>query len=77
MLVRTENTKPLKEIGDTQRRLSLRGAFKCDKERIAETICIVDDIYTTGATIDECAFTLKRAGVKRVLFLTVSNGGGI
>ena len=77
MLVRTENTKPLKEIGDTQRRLSLRGAFKCAKERVAETVCIVDDIYTTGATIDECAFTLKRAGVKRVLFLTVSNGGGI
>lgn len=42
-----------------------------------ENIVLIDDIYTTGSTLDEAARVLKKAGVENVYFLTVSIGQGI
>ncbi len=39
-----------------------------------KSILLIDDIYTTGATVDECSLTLKKSGAKKVDFLVFSAG---
>ena len=53
------------------RRINLQGAFRpvpCSYGRVL----LVDDIYTTGSTVEECARTLKRGGVESVVAITVA-----
>jgi ComF family protein len=58
------------------RRRNMLGAFAVPKPRRAEvkgrTVLLVDDVLTTGATLDACARSLKRAGATRVLALTLA-----
>lgn len=49
-----------------QRRANIRRAFACDIDLAGRTVAIVDDVMTTGATLDELARTLKRRGAARV-----------
>ena len=64
-----------------QRSANLKKAFvvnmaRIDRYRELEKVVIVDDIYTTGSTIDACAKELIRVGVKEVYFVTLSAGNG-
>ena len=47
-------------------------AFTVQKNVKGENIVLIDDIYTTGSTLDEAARVLKKAGAENVYFLTVS-----
>lgn len=78
MLIRVENTKPQKNLNDAERKNNLKKAFKYN-ENIVQSRCIllVDDIYTTGSTIDAAAEELKVAGVQKVYFTCVSIGRGL
>lgn len=76
ILVRVKNTKPLKQLNDKERRRSIRGAFSVRKSVWAKTIVLIDDIYTTGSTLDEAARVLLKAGAEKVYFLTISIGQG-
>ena len=56
---------------------NLEKAFKiAGNVIIYNKVLIVDDIYTTGTTIDACAECLKRAGVKEVYAVTLCVGRG-
>lgn len=74
---RVTNTKPQKELNDKERKKNLRNAFcahRCfDNIR---NVLLIDDIYTTGNTLDSVARVLKEKGVKKVCFLTISIGQG-
>jgi predicted amidophosphoribosyltransferase len=50
-----------------ERARSVRGAFRCARALEHAQIAVVDDVMTTGATLDELAATLKRAGAARVV----------
>ena len=78
VLWRTEQTKRLKTLRPEERKMALKGVFSADLSDVGpslrKSILVIDDIYTTGSTIDEIARTLKRAGAEHVYFLTVTIG---
>src|SRR5204863_189772 len=49
------------------RRRNVRGAFRCTGSLDGATVAVVDDVMTTGATLDEIARTLKGAGAAQVV----------
>jgi ComF family protein len=58
-----------------QRQVNLKGAFSVAGDVAGLSIAIVDDVLTTGATVQELAHTLKQAGAARVIALTVARTG--
>lgn len=63
---RTRDAPPQMELPFEQRQRNVRGAFRCTRSLIGATVAVVDDVMTTGATLDEMARTLKAAGALRV-----------
>lgn len=65
-----------KMLSAKARRRNVMGAFSVPKYRRGEikgrTVVLVDDVLTTGATLDACARSLKRAGAARVFALTLA-----
>lgn len=74
-LARIRDTIPQKELNHQERRKNLNNAFKMDQNAVKyKKVLLVDDIYTTGSTIDACAVALKEAGVQQVYFISLSIG---
>ena len=77
-LVREKNTSPLKYENPQERQNNLKKAFNIARNDVKlERVIIIDDIYTTGSTMDEAARTLQAAGVREVYFLALACGAGI
>ncbi len=75
LVVRQKNTVPQKALGATDRQNNLENAFKLEVNDVKlTTIVIIDDIYTTGSTIDAVARVLKAAGVKNVYYIAIAIG---
>lgn len=78
LVVRTHNTVPMKTLSASERQINLKNAFKVEDNDVKlSKVVIVDDIYTTGATIDAITRVLKEAGVKKVFFVALSIGIGV
>ncbi len=76
-LIRTTDTAPLKDLGALERQNNLKKAFKIVGDDVKlETIVIIDDIYTTGSTIDAIAGLLQERMDCNVFFLTAAIGRG-
>jgi len=78
---RRKKTKPQFGLKRDERFENLSGAFEVSrswKENITpimgKTILLLDDLATTGATLDECAKALKRAGASEVYGLVLAHG---
>jgi ComF family protein len=65
--VRQKDSTPQMDLPWAERQRNVRGAFDCKRMLGGATVAIVDDVMTTGATLDEMARTLKRAGAARVV----------
>lgn len=77
MLEKNRKTRPQKELEENQRRRNLLGAFSPGKEFCPlHSIVLVDDVYTTGSTVDEAAKCLKKAGAGDIYVLTLCTGKG-
>lgn len=79
LVIRKKETPPLKSLRRSERKKALSGVFTITDKSVVKDkiILIVDDIYTTGSTIDEIAKLLKENGAQKVYFLALSIGKGI
>ncbi len=77
VLLRVRYTKASRKLGREHRLANLRGAFAVRKGvKIPEPVLLLDDIYTTGTTMDNAARALRKAGVREIYFLTLCTGRG-
>jgi ComF family protein len=74
-LKRTKNNKPQVKLKNNEERLkNMAGCFRVENpdEVRGKNIILVDDVFTSGATMNEAVKTLKAAGAKRIVALTVA-----
>ena len=77
-VMRIKATKPLKTLDISGRQNNLKKAFLIMQNDVKlKTIILVDDIYTTGTTLDEIAGVCKAVGVENIYSLTVAVGNGL
>ncbi|MGI5990377.1 MAG: ComF family protein [Lachnospiraceae bacterium] len=75
-LIRTRATKPMKELTAGERLSNLSGAFETAGRLPWERVLLLDDIYTSGSTLDECSAALKQGGVRKVYGICLCSGEG-
>lgn len=73
-LVRLRNTPSQTKFGREGRLQNMSGAFSCVNPQVVKgkTILLIDDVATTGATLEGCAQALKEAGAKKVMAYTLA-----
>ena len=78
LIIRKKKTKPQKDLTIQERQNNLKKAFKiCQNDVKLSTIVIIDDIYTTGSTIDDMAKLLMASGIQKVYYVALAVGRGI
>ncbi len=76
VLSRVKNTKAQKELNPKERIKNLKEAFigNIEYKNYFKNVLLVDDIYTTGATIEACTRSLKAIGVEKVYYTSICIG---
>ena len=74
LVIKIRNTKSQKKLNASQRKKNLRNAYLVTRKITGFSVLVVDDVYTTGSTMDAMAMCLQGAGAKDVYFLTVCAG---
>lgn len=78
IIARQKKTTPQKQLDEKQRQNNLKRAFKILENDVKlSTIVIIDDIYTTGSTIDAMTAMLHAAGVEKVYYAALAIGNGL
>jgi len=78
-LIKIKSTQPQMELKKEEREKNLQGAFAVKPAFASELrrgkVFLVDDVYTTGSTMQECAKVLKESGVKEVWGIAIAREG--
>ena len=74
IVIRTRHTAPQVGLNPKERQDNVKGAFAVtDQAGVkGKSVLLIDDLYTTGSTVKECARVLLKAGARRVEVLTVA-----
>ena len=71
LLRRTRSLERQRGLGLAERRRNVRGSVVAEGE-IPRRVCVLDDVYTSGATLNECASALRRTGARHVEVITLA-----
>lgn len=80
-IIRNRNTTPQADLNNTERKTNLKNAFSISKKILKkgeakplenQNIILVDDVFTTGSTMQNCARLLKQLGVSKIWALTIA-----
>jgi len=78
LVKRVEDTKPLKNLGPFERQNSLKKAFILGENGVKlSTTIVIDDVFTTGSTIDEISRVLLTTNSIKIYFITLAIGEGV
>ena len=76
LLKRIRNTTPQMKLLSHQRKQNIKNAFALlpakNELRITNNVLLIDDVWTTGSTLKECCYVLKRAGAEQIWALTIA-----
>lgn len=74
VLIKTRDTKVQSSLNKAQREENVKNCFEIINKEIIKNkkIILIDDIYTTGNTVNECSKVLKLAGAKEILVITIA-----
>lgn len=73
-LIKIKKTLTQVELSEDQRLNNLKEAFKWTGKPITQTILLIDDVITSGATIEEAELVLRLAGASRVIKIAIAKG---
>ena len=73
LLIRNRYTKSQTNLSKIARERNVSGAFFCSSSFGAERILLIDDVITTGSTVNACADALITAGIKQVDVFALAN----
>ena len=76
-LKRTKNTPSQTELDRTQRKENMKNAFALKRKnhlKQEDEIMLIDDVFTTGATLNACAEVLREGGFNRISIATLGHG---
>ncbi len=73
-LIKTKETLPQVNLSEKERKENLKNAFFCESPVLIrqKKIFLIDDVYTTGSTMEEAAKTLKQSGAKEIWGIAVT-----
>ena len=73
-LIRKKDTPSQTGFGRVERMENMKDAFDCiENQRVkGKTVILIDDVATTGATLEACAVALRKAGAKKVMAYTLA-----
>ncbi|MCI0442630.1 ComF family protein [bacterium] len=71
-LKKISKTKPQSSLSGSTRRFNLQNVFQFRGKRPVKSVLLVDDVITTGSTLNECARILRQNGVKRIYAVTIA-----
>jgi competence protein ComFC len=73
VLIRVRDTSPQVDLSAEERKENVREAFHCPDDRLAgKDVLLIDDVYTTGATLEACSLALRQRGVRTVWAFTLA-----
>ncbi len=75
-LIKIKKTLPQVNLNNKNRKDNLKGTFCLKNKQFIKNknILLIDDVYTTGSTLNECAKVLKKAGAKKVIGIVIARG---
>ena len=74
VLLKTKNTKPQSTLNKEDRMLNAKGVYtvKHEEKIMGKKVLIIDDIYTTGSTLNECSRVIRTANPAKIGILTIA-----